>query len=103
MIEHFQEALAPVVAKAQLHPTFSDPRRELSYASYLSLFLFGLFNPVVESMRCLCAISGLEKVQKQLGCPKVSLGSFSETQGVLDPDLLKRSEERRVGKECRCR
>jgi hypothetical protein len=96
MIEHFQKALAPVVAKAELHPTFSDPRRELGYASYLSLFLFGLFNPAVESMRALCAISGLEKVQKQVGCPKVSLGSFSETQGVLDPDLLKQVFENLV-------
>jgi hypothetical protein len=98
MIEHFQRALAPVVAKAQLHPTFSDPRRELGYASYLSLFLFGLFNPAVESMRALCAISGLEKVQKQVGCRKVSLGSFSETQGVLDPDLLKQVFENLVEK-----
>src|SRR4030095_7907352 len=98
MIEHFQSALAPVVAKAQLHPTFSDPRRELGYASYLSLFLFGLFNPAVESMRALCAISGLEKVQKQVGCRKVSLGSFSETQGVLDPDLLKQVFENLVEK-----
>ena len=98
MIEHFQRALAPVVAKAQLHPTFSDPRRELGYASYLSLFLFGLFNPAVKSMRALCAISGLEKVQKQVGCRKVSLGSFSETQGVLDPDLLKQVFENLVEK-----
>jgi hypothetical protein len=98
MIEHFQSALAPVVAKAQLHPTYSDPRRELGYASYLSLFLFGLFNPVVESMRTLCAISGLEKVQQQVGCRKVSLGSFSETQRVLDPDLLKQVFENLVEK-----
>lgn len=89
LIEHFQKALAPVAAKARLHPTFADPRRELGYTSYLSLFLFGLFNPAVQSMRSLCAISGLEKVRQQLGCPKVSLGSFSETQRLLDPDLLK--------------
>jgi hypothetical protein len=61
----------------------------LGYAPYLSLFLFGLFNPVVESMRQLCAISELDKVQRTTGCSKVSLGSFSETQRVLDPDLLK--------------
>lgn len=97
MIQRFQDALAPVAAKARLHRTFSDRRRELDYSSYLSLFLFGLFNPVVESMRSLCAISGLEKVRQQVGCPKVSLGSFSEIQNVLDPDLLKQVFENLAG------
>jgi hypothetical protein len=98
MIEHFQSVLEQVVAKAQLHPTFSHPRRELGYGSYLSLFLFGLFNPAVKSMRALCAISGLEQVRKGLGCPKVSLGSFSEIQAALDPDLLKQVFEKLVEK-----
>lgn len=89
MVQHFQKELALVAKKAKLHPTFCEPGRQLDYASYLSLFLFGLFNPVVESMRTLCAISGLTKVQEQLGCPRVSLGSFSEAQSVLEPDLLK--------------
>lgn len=89
LLEHFARALAPVAAKHSLHSTFADPRRTLGYAPYLSLFLFGLFNPVVESMRQLCAISELDKVQRTTGCSKVSLGSFSETQRVLDPDLLK--------------
>ena len=88
------EVLLPVVAKHQLHPTFSDPRRTLDYASYLALFLFGLFNPVVQTMRQLCAVTELKKVQQIIGCGKVSLGSFSETQAVLDPDLLKQVFER---------
>ena len=96
LIEQFQKVLASVAAKARFHPTFCDPRRELSYSSYLSLFLLGLFNPAVESMRTLCAISGLDKVQQQTRCPKVSLGSFSETQNVLDPDLLQQVFERLV-------
>jgi hypothetical protein len=96
MIDQFVNVLAPVAAKARLHPTFADPRRTAQYAPYLSLFLFGLFNPVVESMRALCAISELEKVQKTTGCGKISLGSFSETQAVLDPDLLKQVFEQLV-------
>lgn len=96
LLEHFIKVLEPVVAKHTLHPTFSDPRRTLGYAPYLSLFLFGLFNPVVESMRQLCAISELDRVQRTTGCGKVSLGSFSETQRVLDPDLLKQVFERLV-------
>jgi len=89
LVQRFQEALAEVVAKAKPHPTFSDPRRTLGLAPYLSLFLLGMFNAVIESMRGLCAASELEKVQQETGCSKVSLGSFSETQGVIDPDLLK--------------
>jgi len=78
-----------VAAPSALHPTFADPRRTLGYASYLSLFLFGLFNPVVQTMRQLCAVSDLKKVQAVTGAKRVSLGSFSEAQAVLEPDLLK--------------
>lgn len=96
LIEGFQQELVGVVKSARLHPSFSDPDRLLTYSSYLSLFLFGLFNPVVKSMRALCAISGLKKVQETVGCQKVSLGSFSEVQHLLDPDLLKQVFERLV-------
>lgn len=89
LIESFQQELATVTANAKFHSTFSDPSRQLTCQSYLSLFLLGVFNPVVTSMRALCAVSGLQQVQEQVGCGKVSLGSFSEIQHVLDPDLLK--------------
>ena len=94
LLERFQQELAQVLSKTRLHRTFADPERQLGCASYLSLFLFGLFNPVVESMRGLCAISQLKKVQQTVGCGKVSLGSFSEIQHALDPDLLKQVFER---------
>jgi hypothetical protein len=88
MLDDFQDVLAQVATPARLHRTFADPRRQLTCSSYLSLFLFGLFNPVVQSMRALCSISRLPKVQQAVGCGQVSLGSFSETQAVLDPALL---------------
>jgi Transposase DDE domain len=88
LLEVFREVLAEVSSQARLHPSFADPRRELGYAPYLSLFLFGLFNPVVESMRGLCSVSRLEKVQQSVGCSEVSLGSFSEAQSLLEPALL---------------
>lgn len=96
LIEDFLDVLRPVAAKSPMAPSFANPRRTLGYASYLSLFLFGLFNPVVQSMRQLCAISELQKVQKTTGCGKVSLGSFSETQRLLEPDLLKQVFEQLV-------
>ena len=70
--------------------TFSDPRRKLGQKDYLSLLLFGLFNPVVDSMRGLCAASRLERVQEEICSAKVSLGSFSEAQAVVDPRSLQR-------------
>jgi hypothetical protein len=94
VLEDFQEVLAQVTARAKLPPTLADPRRKLDGAAYLSLFLFGLFNPVVESMRGLCSISRLPKVQQAIGCPRVSLGSFSEMQAVLEPALLEQVFQR---------
>jgi hypothetical protein len=96
LLKGFGAALSEVAAKNQFHPSFSDPRRTLGYASYLSLFLFGLFNPAVQSMRQLCAITELERVRKTTGAPKVSLGSFSEAQALIDPDLLKQVFEKLV-------
>ena len=89
MIEDFLDTLEPIAKKNPRHRTFDDPRRTLDCAGYLGLFLFGLFNPVVQTMRQLCAISHLDKVRKSAHCPAVSVGSFSAAQAVIDPDLLK--------------
>ena len=88
MLAVFQEVLAEVCQRRKLHQSFADPRRTLGCAPYLSLFLFGLFNPVVKTMRGLCAMSRLPRVQQATGCAHVSLGSFSETQAVIDPHVL---------------
>ncbi len=98
MLQHFQDELASVIGKAVLPASFSHPARTLDYSSYLSLFLLGLFNPVVQSMRSLCALSHLSKVQEYTGCRPVSLGSFSEMQHLVEPDLLKQVFERLVEK-----
>jgi len=47
----------------------------------------GPFNPVLTSMRGLCAASHLERVQKDDCGREVSLGSFSEAQAVFDQEL----------------
>jgi hypothetical protein len=90
MLQAFEEAVARVFSQARLPATFSDPGRQLSYGRYLSLFLFGLFNPVVESMRGLCAVSELKGVQERVCGARVSAASFSEMQHVLDPNLLRK-------------
>lgn len=89
MLQCFEEAVEKVFGTAKLHPTFADPRRELDCQSYLSLFFFGLANPVIESMRGLCSISQLERVQKEVCHQPVSPGNFSAVQHVLDVTLLR--------------
>ena len=63
--------------------------RSLHFDQYCTLILLYLFNPVVTSLRGLQQASELGKVQKKLGCPRVSLGSFSEAATVFDPERLK--------------
>ena len=88
LIEDFRLRLAQAVREHPLHRSWADPDRLLSYDDYLSLFLFGLLNPVVRTMRGLCAASGLKRVQAEVCSRRVSLGSFSEAQRLLDPALL---------------
>lgn len=87
LLEHFQRVLEKMESKFPPHPTFSDPRRRLEVSQYLGLYLFGLLNPVIDSMRGLCAATQLQSVQEISG-GRVSLGSFSQAQHVLDPALL---------------
>src|SRR5271168_330788 len=62
--------------------------RKLHYDQYCMLILLFLFNPAVKSLRSLQQTSELKNVQKKLGCPRISLGSFSESVDVFDPQRL---------------
>ena len=64
--------------------------RKLHYDQYCMLILLFLFNPAVKSLRSLQQISALKNVQKKLGCPRMSLGSFSEAVDVFDPERLQK-------------
>jgi Transposase DDE domain len=63
--------------------------RRLHYDQYCMLILLFLFNPAIKSLRSLQQASELKTVQKKLGCPRISLGSFSEAVDVFDPERLK--------------
>ena len=63
--------------------------RGLHFDEYCCLVLLFFFNPMVDSVRALQQASELKAVQKKLGVPRVSLGSFSEARQVFDPELLK--------------
>jgi hypothetical protein len=63
--------------------------RTLDRRAYLGLFLLGLFNPVITSMRALCATTSLPRVQNITGHGPVSLSRFSDAQAVFSPDILR--------------
>ena len=90
LLSRFREVLDDVLAEQQtpVHRSFADPKRHLHLGDYLSLFLLGLFNPIARTVRGLALASSLPKVGAQLGVTKVSLGSFSETQHLVEPTLL---------------
>jgi len=88
LVDDFKDRLKRAARQQGLSATWSDPERLLSYRDYLSLYLLGLLNPVVRTMRGLCAASHLQRVQAEVCSRPVSLGSFSEAQALLDPALL---------------
>ena len=88
LLRAFQGALAKRANPAPPHRSWADARRTCAYADYLSLFLFGLFNPVLKTMRALCAASQLPRVQREVSGQSVSLGSFSEAQHLMDLRVL---------------
>lgn len=90
LLAEFQERVKRAIAQSGLPARFEDPARELPCEQYLSLCLFGLVNPVVDTLRGLCAASQLERVQAAVGGGPVSLGSFSEAQHLLEPEFLER-------------
>jgi hypothetical protein len=88
LIKRFRKILKKTKSAPPLHPSELDPRRNLSRNDYFSLFLFTYLNPVLKSMRGLCAASAIEKVKEKVCSNSVSLGSFSEAQSIFDPELL---------------
>ncbi len=62
--------------------------RKLHMDQYMSLLLLYMFNPICTSLRAVQRASKLKKVQRKLGCPRVSLGSLSEAATVFDSALM---------------
>lgn len=89
MLDTFEDAVTRVFSQAKLHRNLTDPDRQLTYGRYLKLFLFGLFNPVVETMRGLCELSALPRVQREVCGMEVKPPRFSEMQHLIDPTLLR--------------
>lgn len=90
VLRRFREILEEVLCAHPewVHRSFDDPKRRLLLGDYLCLFLLALFNPVARSLRALAKASRWPKLQKMFGLGPVSLGSFSEAQHLVHPDLL---------------
>jgi hypothetical protein len=67
----------------------SAGNRELHFDEYVTLILLCLTNPLIDSVRSLQQASELEKIVEQLGVKRFSLGSFSESVRVFDPEKLR--------------
>lgn len=79
-----------LLAGLKKHPrgaSEKDPRRKLAADPYFSLHLFRLFNPILNSMRSLCAASRFEKMREFCPTP-IAPASFSEGQHLFSPSIL---------------
>lgn len=89
LLDRFRQLLSQTLSRrAEPVTRAGGPERKLLETHYFSLFLFGLLNPVIKSMRGLCAATSIERIQDEVSGMKVSLGSFSEAQSVFDAAVL---------------
>jgi hypothetical protein len=63
--------------------------RDLHFDEYVTLVLLYLFNPMIDSVRTLQRATAIDKLAEQLGVKRFSLGSFSESCRVFEPERLK--------------
>ena len=63
--------------------------RLLHFDEYVTLVLLCLTNPLIKSVRALQQAGEIQKVADQLGVRRFSLGSFSESVRVFDPEKLR--------------
>jgi len=88
-LKYFQQ-LQPLFAHLHRVGTDSDRsgNRQLFFDQYAALILLFFFNPSLGSLRALQQASGLDKVQKKLGCRRTSLGSLSAAARDFDAEPL---------------
>ena len=90
LLEDFRNALATALLAQPEAVRRPSPERLALVADYLSLFLFGLFNPVVRTARALTAATSLARVRREVSGRTLSQGYFSECQDFVEPALLER-------------
>ena len=88
LITQFRARLEMQARGQRRHRSWDERKRRLQQFDYLSLFLFALINPAVKTLRAICAASQVQRVQQEVCTHAVSLGSFSEAQHLIEPQLL---------------
>jgi len=89
LLERFRALFAGLDARRSKSAREMDPRRHFDAEGYFVMMLFTLLNPVIDSMRGLCAVSKFKRFEAGTGLGPVSLASFSEAQSVFDAELLR--------------
>lgn len=67
--------------------------RRLHFDDYVMLVLLALMNPLIDSVRMLQQAASLPQMRKRLGIKPFSLGSFSESCRVFQPQMLQQVVE----------
>lgn len=89
-LEKFRKLLSAHQQSAALEKRWKHPERKLRLNEYLSLFLFGLLNPTLRTMRGLCWGTEFEKARQEIGCGQVSLACFSDAQHLVEESFLEK-------------
>lgn len=90
LLRSFRRILERVFGPQPTGPSWQDPKRQLHEPDYLCLFLFGLLNPVAQTLRGFAEASRLERVQREVCSQRVPRSTFSDAQHVLEPALLEK-------------
>jgi len=101
LLGEFRAVLGKTTPSVRAVPGKGGPERLLEEEDYLCAFLFAQFNPVITSMRGLCACSKLERVQQEVCSRPISLGSFSEAQWVFGGERLEEAFKLLIGENLR--
>jgi hypothetical protein len=86
LLDRFREKLLPRLGQAGA-TAGAGPQNQLTPEAYFSLFLFRMLNPVITSMRGLCAATSFVKM-KGVAPQPVAPSSFSEAQHLFSPEIL---------------
>ena len=86
LLKEFRKLFDGILKDRPPSKSEGDPRRQLHFLDCATSILF--CNPVINSMRGLCAASRHEKVKKYATTRHLSLGSFSEAQHIFDAGAL---------------
>jgi IS4 transposase len=90
LLRSFRQHLEAALERHPLPASWDLPQRELTAPDYLSLFLFGLLNPVTQTLRGLSAATRLDRVREEVCSRRVPRSTFSDAQHLLDPALLEK-------------